>query len=73
VNAAAHDADAVVAILCAEDIARETARYAPERVARIVSEPYDRDGTPGLACLDCNSAWPANEPASHASDCAVSP
>ena len=30
----------------------------------IVSEPYDRDGTPGLACTECSSAWPAHEPQS---------
>jgi hypothetical protein len=28
----------------------------------IVDESYDRDGTPGRACLCCNSAWPASEP-----------
>jgi len=28
----------------------------------IIDEPYDRAGTPGRACLECNSAWPADEP-----------
>lgn len=40
---------------------------------RIVDEPYDRAGTPGRACLDCQSAWPASEPDDeahhHASGC----
>ena len=35
----------------------------------IVSEPYDCAGTPGRACLDCHSAWPANEPEAHAPGC----
>lgn len=28
----------------------------------IVDEPYDRDGTPGRACIICHCAWPASEP-----------
>ena len=46
---APRDVDAVIDILLAED-----ARL-------IVDEPYDRDGTPGRACLSCNTAWPADE------------
>lgn len=41
----------------------------------IVSEPYDRDGTPGRACLACGSAWPASEPDAmahhHANGCGL--
>lgn len=27
----------------------------------IISEAYDREGTPGRACKGCNCAWPASE------------
>lgn len=35
----------------------------------IVSEPYDRSGTPGKACTECNSAWREGEPEAHAEGC----
>ncbi len=39
----------------------------------IIDSEYDHEGTPGRACLDCNSAWPTTEPdddpCHHADDC----
>ena len=32
---------------------------------------YDREGTPGVACRHCNSAWPEGEPEAHAPGCEV--
>ncbi len=32
---------------------------------------YDREGTPGVACQACASAWPEGEPEAHAPGCEV--
>ncbi len=40
---------------------------------KIIDVEYDRAGTPGHACVGCNSAWPVSEgdsdPLHHANEC----
>ena len=54
----------------ARRVASELIRAA--RLARpLHAVAYDSEGTPGVACQVCQSAWPEGEPEAHAPGCEV--
>lgn len=56
----------------ARSLAAEVLRAA--RLARPLHKvAYDREGTRGVACQVCASAWPEGEPEAHAPGCEVAP
>lgn len=56
----------------ARRVASELIRAA--RLARpLHAVAYDSEGTPGVACRACNSAWPEGEDEAHAPGCEASP